>query len=95
MSKRSHVSFQASYRAPVRETFAYFVGPRSTDYGTEPQAAYIALYLGGHDGIRVAISEEHAREVAALLLRIADQGAPALDTDGPQSFANGPELVSA
>lgn len=90
---RSTLAFQLSHRAEPRETFAYYVGPRSTTYG-KTQPAYIALYLGGHDGVRVSISAEHAGEVAALLLRIAEQDVPEVDGDGPQSFANGPELVT-
>lgn len=90
---RNHIGIQSSTTAPARETFAYYVGPRTTDYGTT-QTAYIALYLGGHDGVRVSISADHAREVAALLLRVADGGEPEVDQDGPGSFANGPELVA-
>lgn len=91
---RSTLDFQLSHRAEPRETFAYYVGPRSRSYGGGELPAYIALYLGGHDGVRVSISAEHAREVAALLLRIAEQDVPEVDGDGPQSFANGPELVT-
>lgn len=56
------------------ETFAHPVGQRGD------QSPYVALYVGGHDGVRLSFSTDECRAVAALLLRVADDVDAGADT---------------
>jgi hypothetical protein len=77
------VGFQASFDAPFDATYAYAVGPRTTEFSPEPQPAYVALSIGGHAGVRMSLKPEQARDLAALLLRVLDEGLPAeVDVNG-------------
>ena len=65
------MNIQIGYSAPAEQTFAHHVGAREC-YGTT-QPAYIALYLGGYDGVRVSLSYEQARALAVVLTQAVEQ----------------------
>lgn len=80
----SRVGFQASYDAPFDGTFGYVVAPRQQSYAKDPQPAYVALNIGGHDGVRVSLTPTDARDLVELLQQVLADDLPTdIDADGP------------
>lgn len=78
MTARS-IDLQHSSRLDPDATFAYAVGPRTPTFGGE-QPGYVALYVGGHNGVRLSLDPQQARDLAELLRLVAEEVGEA---DGP------------
>lgn len=73
------MNIQTSTIANFESTFAHVVDPASATTYTSDRPTYVALYLGGHDGVRISLEVDDARAVAALLTQLAAYAEAGLD----------------
>lgn len=80
-TRPSQMLFQSTHRPMYREpSTAYVVEARKTEHGDHP--AYIAAYVGGHDGVRISFDDPaDVQQLIDVLTEALDQYRTAVRTE--------------